>query len=458
MQVCEDLRAAGHVGWLVGGTARDLLRGREPKDYDIGVAASPAVLRAALPGGDFGVEQVGEDYGTLRLRTPERVVELTSFRRESSYSDRRHPDHVEFVSDLEVDAARRDLTVNAIYLDPIGVRVIDPFDGLCDLRNGRLRAIGDASQRLSEDPLRILRALRLAAVLDHVPDAGLWTAIRSHAALVRTLTPTRIRLELEGLLCARGRGRGLMLLVRAGVAPHVLPGLAELADVPQPPQYHPEGDVLRHTALVLAALEEPVDPRLAWAALFHDFGKKDTFEIAEDRIRFHNHDVVSAEKAALWLRAHGAPTSLVTDVESIIREHIRIASVPGFRPAKRARFLFDPLFPLHLAFHRADCLASHAKLDIHAKLEDLRRALPEREPEPLLRGRDLLALGMQPGPAIGRSLAAVADARAEGRVSTREEALEFLRSEASRDSMSGTSTPKGKSGKRCGPETDPASH
>jgi poly(A) polymerase len=165
---------------------------------------------------------------------------------------------------------------------------------------------------------------------------------------------------------------------------------------------------------------------LAWAALFHDLGKRECFTIGADRIRFDGHDTLGADRARDWLREHGASAEVATQVGEIVAEHIRIVSVPEFRPAKRNRFLSGSMFWLHHEFHRADCLACHRQLGIYETLRQQREALPPDLPEPLLRGRDLVALGVPSGPRIGRLLAAVEEARFAGEIRTIEEARELV--------------------------------
>ncbi len=432
LRVLEALRACGHGAWVCGGTARDLLDGRLPCDLDLCTTAVPDAIQAACPPTWFAKAQPGQALGSLVLEVEGTAIELTTLRTESRYADGRQPDAVRFTASVCRDAVRRDFTVNALYIDPLERTLEDPTGGLADLATRRLRCIGDPWARLTEDRLRVLRGIRQAAELDLVPDDATWRAIGDASPLVSTLSAARIRGELERLLQARGRARGLMLLVRSGVAAAVLPGLAELAVVPQPPEFHPEGDVLRHTALVLAFLREPVDARLAWAALFHDFGKRDCLAVDDGKVRFPGHDRVSAERARAWFAGTGAPGDFVDQVVAIIDQHIRIASVSEFRPAKRNRFLSDPLLPLHLEFHRADCLACHAKLRIYEELRQAARSLPPDLPEPLVRGRDLLDLGIEPGPGMGRILAAIEEARFAGELETREQALALARALVSR--------------------------
>ena len=433
LECAKRLRRAGYQTWVVGGSARDVLRGVVPDDWDLATSATPDEVDACMPEEWLASDAQGRALGTVTLSAESELLEITTLRREHGYDGRR-PRSVEFVREPDDEWMRRDFTANALYIDPFEASLLDFCNGSEDLAAGRLRAIGDARLRFVEDRLRILRGLRFCAEFAWVPEIETWEAMRAESPALSSLSGTRVLAEVAGLLKSRGRGRGLMLFVESGAARALVPGLSELADVPQPPDFHPEGDVLRHTALVLSCLREPVDERLAWAALFHDIGKRDTFVIAEDRIRFDGHDRLSGEMAAEWLRAHSADAGLVKAVVEVVDEHIRIAAVPGFRPAKLARFLRGELFDLHLEFHRADCLACHASLKIHEELTALQAALPPPLPAPLLRGRDLLDLGVEAGPRVGELLAAIEEAQLLGTIRCRESAIELARSLLATDS------------------------
>ena len=425
IEILQRIRGAGARGWLCGGTVRDLFLGNVPGDLDLAMDCTPEVALRLFPESWIAAEQSGLALGSLRLEVDGCLVEITTLREESVYSDGRKPDTVHYVGDPAIDHRRRDFTVNAMYLDPLQGTLLDPAGGALDLETRRLRTVGVARERFEEDSLRILRAIRFSAKCGLVMDQETWRALLDSAGKTDALSTVRVREELEGILCSPGRARGLMLLVESGLAAMHLPTIPPLACVPQPPQFHPEGDVLRHTALVLACLSDPVPPDLAWAAVFHDTGKKDTFEIAADRIRFHDHDRVSAVIAQDWLQRYGVSRALTDRVAAVIREHIRFAALPGFRPAKRRKFLQDSLFQKHLEFHRADCMASHRILDIYEGMRREKAQLPPGSLLPILKGRDLVELGLAPGPAIGSLLAILEEERAEGRIQNRHEALEF---------------------------------
>ncbi len=426
-EVLHAVRDAGGRAWLCGGTVRDLLQGRIPRDLDLAMTLVPDEALRAFPRPWLQADQPGMAMGSLSLAVASSNLEVTTLRREASYSDGRRPDSVTFVQDPEQDYLRRDFTVNGMYLDPIEGEFLDPSGGYGDLAAGRLRTIGDPRKRFAEDHLRLLRAVRFCSSGQLVMDGDTWQALVETAARSASVSPQRVLHELQGIFQSEGRARGLMMLVESGLAAVHLPTVPPLACVPQPSEFHPEGDVLRHTALVLAFLPEPVSKEMAWAAVFHDTGKKDTFENASDRIRFHDHDRVSTVIAEEWLRRYGASNRLISKVVALIREHIRFAALPGFRVAKRNAFLQDPLFESHLEFHRADCLGSHRKLDIY---EEMRRQKASARPgplPPLVRGRDLIGIGVPPGPAMGGLLSKIAEERAEGRLKNAEDALKYAR-------------------------------
>ena len=320
---------AGGRAWLVGGTVRDLLLGSEPLDYDIATDRTPDELAALFPAAGLGDAR----YGTVRVATEIGPVTFTTLRAESGYRDHRHPDRIEFVTDVAVDAVRRDFTVNALYLDPATLAILDPSGGLADLEARCLRAIGPPERRFAEDPLRLLRLVKFAArcELAIAPDTA--AAAGTCAAGLATLSPERGFAELSAMFTAPGRGRALRLLVELGLAAIVLPEVAAMAGVEQPPEFHPEGDVLTHVALVLEHVPAG-DAVLAWSAVLHDVGKPPTFRRAADRIRFDGHDTLSARMAEDVLRRFRAPTAWIAEVVEICRDHIRFAALPEMRKAR----------------------------------------------------------------------------------------------------------------------------
>ncbi len=424
-EISRLVKAAGGGAWLVGGAVRDLALGFEPVDYDIATDLSPEVVATAIGSGQLDDAR----FGVCKIDGLPWPVSVTTLREEWDYRDHRRPNAVRFVNDITRDASRRDFACNAIYADCESGVMTDPCGGLADLETRRLRVIGDAATRFADDPLRLLRMLRFEARLGLRADESAAAAARMTADGLRSLSAERVYSELTKAFTGQGRGGALRRFVELGFASRLLPEVAAMEGVPQPPQYHPEGCVLTHVGLVLDRIEEP-SPELAWSALLHDVGKPPTFRVAEDRIRFDGHDQLSASMAESILMRLRAPKEVRMAVTAICRDHIRIASLLQMRPRRREAWLRDPLFPLHLAFHKADCLGSHGDLSIHAAAIRLLAALPPVRPA-LITGADVRALGIAEGPVVGQLLRAVDEALdgmdpVDGTGPSREDALAML--------------------------------
>ena len=421
--ITQRIRAAGGNAWLVGGTVRDMALGLEPADFDIATDLAPQAAAAAIGNGQLEDARLG----ACRIEGMPWPVVVTTLRIEGNYRDHRRPDFVQFVTDPMLDAARRDFTCNALYADAQSGEVLDPTGGLADLAAGTLRVIGDPTTRFAEDPLRLLRMLRFEARFGLTAEPATEAAARECAAGLSTLSKERVFDELTRAFCGDGRGRALRRMVELGFATLLLPEVAAMEGVPQPPQYHPEGCVLTHVGLVLDRLESP-DATLAWSAVLHDVGKPPTFRVAEDRIRFDGHDVLSARMADSILERFRASRELRQEVSEICRDHIRIASLLQMRPRRREHWMRSPLFGKHLAFHRADCLGSHGDLSIWHEATRLLALLPPERPA-LVTGADVLALGVPKGPVVGQLLRAVDEEldSADGIEPDRDAALAVLR-------------------------------
>ena len=398
--------------------------GRPPHDVDIVTAARPEQIALLFP----RTVPVGVRFGVVLVPTESGVYDVATFRREGPYLDGRRPSFVEYAT-LEEDVRRRDFTVNALMFDPLDGSVVDLVGGRDDLAARRIRTVGDPETRFAEDHLRMLRAIRLAAELDFIIDEQTFQAIRAHAPAITRVSAERIRDELLRLLVSPGRVPGLERLQESGLLREILPEVAAMEGVEQPPEFHPEGDVLTHTRLALSHLQDP-SPILALAVLLHDVGKPPTFRRAE-RIRFDGHDeagAAMAEESCRRLRLSNDETALVVD---LVREHLRIRDLPRMRPAKVKRFLARPDIADHLELHRVDCLASHGDLSTWEWARQAREHLTEEEQRPprLVTGDDLIARGYRPGPRFKEILEAVVDAQLEGRVQTREEALVLVERE-----------------------------
>lgn len=418
------LREAGYEALLVGGCVRDRLLQRSVNDYDLATNASPAQVKSVFP----EALEVGAHFGVMLIKGEGEEVQIATYRSESSYRDGRHPEQVRWETDARRDAERRDFTINGLFENPFTGEVVDYVGGQEDLRHGLIRAIGDPRARFQEDHLRMLRAVRFSARLGFEMEAHTFAAIREMAASIQSISAERVRDELERILTEGAARRGFELLDETGLLEQILPEICRLHGVPQPPQFHPEGDVWNHTMLVLEHLPAGAPVELAWSALLHDAAKPVTMTF-QDRIRFHGHDSVGATMAREILTRLRVPGGVIDDVVSLIANHMRMLSVQQMGPAAFKRFLRVPRFELQLELNRLDCLGSYRSLDRYDSVKRRWEEMPEHElrPAPLLNGSDLIEMGYRPGPLFSSILHAVEDAQLAHQVETREEALAFVR-------------------------------
>ncbi len=428
IEIIRILRRAGHEALLAGGCVRDYLLGREPKDHDVATSATPRQVLLLFP----GALTVGAHFGVVIVRRGDEQVEVATFRTDGSYKDGRRPESVTF-STAEEDARRRDFTVNGLFRDPVDDRIIDYVGGRADLEGRILRAIGDPVRRFEEDRLRLLRAVRFATVLGFEIEPETWRAVKAFAHLLPAVSAERIRDEFVKILLHPCRQRGFDLLVESGLMAGIMPEVLALKGVQQPPQWHPEGDVFVHTRLMLGLLPEDASLTLVLGVLLHDIAKPATFTVDEDgRIRFNGHDRLGAEMAGEILRRLRFSNEVIEAVQPVVEHHMSFKDVTRMRQSTLKRMMARPTWPDELALHRVDCLGSNGMLDNY---EFMVRKAGEFSsepliPRPLLSGHDLIALGWKPGKDVGQTLSALQDAQLEGLVSTREEALEWLKGRA----------------------------
>ena len=438
IRIVERLRAAGHVAYLAGGCVRDLLLGREPLDFDVATSATPDTVldmfsRTFAVGAQFGVVLVVDAFESAEILT-----EVATFRADGEYSDGRRPDSVRYTRSAELDVLRRDFTINGMLLDPERMRatgsvtgaVLDFVGGVEDLRKRVVRTIGSPRQRFAEDKLRMLRAVRFAARFGFEIEDKTLRTIRAAAEEIDAVSQERVRDELTRMLTEGAARRAFELLAGSGLLLEVLPEVARMAGVEQPPQFHPEGDVWVHTLMLLEQLPPGCSPTLAWGALLHDVGKPATFRRAPDRIRFDGHVEVGVRMAEEICRRLRMSNSDTTQILALVANHMRFADVEKMRDSTLKRFFRLDEFDEHLALHRMDCMASHRDLSLYEfARERYQAAEPEQiRPRPLLTGDDLIALGYRPGPEFRPMLSLVEDAQLEGTVQTHDDALALIAS------------------------------
>ncbi len=420
--ICATLRQHGFRALLAGGCVRDMLLHLPPKDFDIATDAKPFQVAELF---ERSVD-IGVAFGVLMVLLPEGSFEVTTFRKDGPYLDGRHPCRVAF-TDEEEDARRRDFTINALFYDPLERKVLDYVGGLDDLRAGLIRAVGDPRERFQEDHLRLLRAIRFAARLGYAIEKETYQAIKEAAPLIVSTRVERVRDELLKMLTEGGARRAFEMLDETGLLKQVLPEVAAMKGVEQPPEFHPEGDVFTHTLLLLDMLKEP-SHSLALAALLHDAGKPLT-QTTTDRIRFNDHDKAGARIAREVCERLRLPRSDTERVVWLVAQHMRFQHIPEMRESKRKRTIRTEGFEELKELCRLDCLASHRKLDTVEWVESYQAQLPANalHPAPLIDGKDLIALGYAPGPLFSKILKRLENLQLEGKLTTREEARAFVR-------------------------------
>lgn len=407
-EALEQLDEAGYVAYIVGGSVRDFLLGRETKDHDVATNALPDELCALFP----NALTVGKQFGVIKVPIAGSSVqlEIATFREDMEYKDHRHPTQVKF-SGPEEDAKRRDFTINALYYDPKTARILDPTGGMRDLESGTVRAIGNPQERFKEDALRLLRAVRFTTRFGFKLDAATSIAVKERAKLLTKVSAERIRDELNGMWTGRNPAESLKLLAHLSLLEQVLPELQQL--------HLKDSALWTHTLKTLGNLEKQNKTRsasLAWAALLIDVGRFLQEEQAGE---------VAVKIATRLKMSRGE----VQQIELLLGNHQKFRETFQMREATLQRFLREPFFDDLLALHRADATALDGNLAYYefclTRLKEV-RSQPEQEMPKLVDGTDLIQLGLKPGPEFSNILRVIEDLSLEGKLHSKEEALEYV--------------------------------
>ncbi len=401
---------------------RDLLLGREPSDYDVATDATPDRVKALFPENI----SVGAQFGVILVPRDGLKVEVATFRSDVGYSDGRHPDSVVYARTPNEDVQRRDFTINGLLMRHDTREVLDFVAGQADLRNHVIRAIGEPDRRFAEDKLRLMRAVRFAARFGFTIEPATFAAVRRHAREITQVSSERLRDELTKLLTEGAARRGFELLDETGLLPVVLPEIAAMKGVEQPPQFHPEGDVWIHTRLMMEQLPTGAPPTL------DDVGKPPTFKSAEetgDRIRFDGHVAVGVRMAEAICHRLRFSNEDAEQILALVANHMRFKDVEQMKGSTLKRFVRLPRFEEHLELHRLDCLSSHRHLESYTFVQQVLAETPPEQIRPprLLTGDDLKEMGYKPGPIFSEILRSVEDAQLEGQLRSRQEAEEHVR-------------------------------
>lgn len=424
--IVRALRQAGFQAFWVGGCVRDFLLGRQPSDYDIVTSALPKQVERLFA----HVIPVGRKFGVVVVVEGGHQFQVAAFRSEADYRDGRHPERVSF-GDARADACRRDFTINGLFYDPVDKALHDWVGGRADLRARIIRTIGPPAERFAEDHLRLLRAVRLAAQLDFQIEPATLAAIQSAAPAIGDISAERIRDELVKLFWPPHAGLGLELLRQSGLLEQVLPEIAATVSCEQSPDFHPEGTVFEHLRLMLAQMPLDAAPSLPWAVLLHDVAKPLTASRDPETgaLHFYGHERIGAEMAARILERLRFPRRQIEETLKAVRCHMQFKDARQMRKSTLRRLLLRSTFLLELELHRLDCLGSHGRLEVYHFLAAQAKAL-ERQPHirpPLLKGSDLIALGMKPGPPMGALLAEVREKQLQDGLKTPAQARRWAR-------------------------------
>ena len=420
----KELQDNGYIAVFAGGCVRDTLLNLDPKDFDIATNAN--IVSVIQVFGQERVNPVGKAFGVYLVDSHE----IATFRTEDGYTDGRHPDNVTFVMTMAEDSKRRDFTINAMYYDPIIDQWYDFHNGKEDLYHGVIRFVGNPMARIEEDYIRLLRAIRFAVRFNFKINPESCMAILGNANLIINAAPERVGVEINKMFeqVPKEKGKILFYLFSSKLVSFLIPEIETMRGCEQPPQFHPEGDVFKHTQLVLDNLPEDASNELCWAALLHDIGKPEVqkWDDEDKRWRFNSHDAASERLARTILTRFKFSNDFIDQVCELVANHMKFMHVSSLKEAKLKRFLSLPNFQWHLDLHRADCLGSHGGLEnITFCQEKIKEFAGEAQevilPKNIVNGHDLMARGIPSGPALKPLLERAFDMQLEGK--TREEIL-----------------------------------
>lgn len=436
IKICETFQKAGHEAYFAGGSVRDLLMGQQPKDYDIATSATPDEIERIIDGMHLESKSIpiGKAFGVILGVVHGHEFEIATFRSDSSSSDGRRPDAVIFTSAKE-DAVRRDFTINGLFYDPIKKKVIDYVDGQADIQNKVIRFIGEPHERIKEDHLRLLRAIRFRNNLnfDYVENTEL--AIKELAHLVQGLTGERVADELNKMLMNPHRANAIKELDEFGLMQYILPELVATKGVKQPREFHREGGVFMHSIKAIHDMpNEWATLELAWAVLLHDIGKPSTFELKPDRIHFNGHADASAKITQKILKRLKFSNAQISKITWLIDHHMTIGFIPEMKRVHRINLFLHPWFEDLMKLHWCD---EHGSIPINLELYDQimklyhefkNEKLLEDHFKPKLNGHDLMKeFDLKPGPKLQEILHQLREERIEGRIESKADEIHFVR-------------------------------
>lgn len=431
IEIIKKLRKAGFEAYWAGGCVRDILLGIKPKDYDIVTSAKPDEIEKTLKKELQKIIPIGKQFGVLMGIKDGHQFEIATFRSDSGYSDGRRPDAVTFTNAKE-DAFRRDFTINGMFYDPIKDKILDYVGGQKDLEARLVRFIGDPHERILEDHLRILRAIRFKNQFGFQYEPKTYTALHKHARLViDKVSKERVTVELNKMIMSENAVNSFEDMEDIGVLEIVMPEIQVLKGVAQPYKYHREGDVWNHTMKALKSLPETASLAVRWAVLLHDSGKPQTFELKE-RIRFDHHVDFSKKIANVLLNRLRFPRKFIEEIEWLVLHHMMMMPLTEMPEGKKRKWFLHPWFLNLMQVFKADAEGTvPSDLSLYEKILALYRQSMKKMPKvpkPLVAGEDVMKiLKIKPGKKVGEILEEIQEKQLAGKITTKKQALAYIK-------------------------------
>lgn len=429
-KIVKALQEKGFIAYFAGGGVRDILLQKDPKDIDIVTSAKSEEIEKMFP----DHLKVGKAFGVILVKSNKYSFEIATFREEGPYKDKRRPEWFKYATE-EIDAKRRDFTINGMFLDPLKNKIIDYVGGQDDLKKRVIRFIGDPEARIKEDNLRLIRAIRFKITLNFQYAPETFQSITKLSSLIKDVSPERIKEELNKILLSPRRHIGLTELSQSQITHHVLPEIENLKGVPQPIEYHHEGDVFTHTYLALKSLPENASLHLIWAVILHDIAKPQTLIREGEKIIFHDHAEVSANMAKQILKRLRFSNIEIDTVAWLIDNHMKIGQVDKMRPTKKMAFLLDPRFEDLIELCRADSMGTYpVNLSLARKLTGEMNSAKKQKEEAkkistktqLITGDTLIELGYNPSKEFKNIIDTVNDKIIDGELENLADAEKYV--------------------------------
>jgi poly(A) polymerase len=410
--------------YFVGGCVRDKLLGEEPKDYDFVTNATPNEIEMLFD----RIIPVGKKFGIIMVQDDSFIYEIATMRKDSYSLDHRKPDNVQFTDSIEIDSKRRDFTINGMYMNAFDNEVFDFHNGREDLKNGIIKTIGNPINRIDEDALRILRAIRFSSQLGFNISKELIETILNKKEDLQYISPERIKDEITKILLSDNPRIGLRFMLELGIFHILIPEIHNMQYIKQCEKFHPEGDVFEHTIRVVE--RTPRNEKLRWAALLHDVGKSVIWMKNPSLIKVVNtksHEskgLLSQEK--ILKNSLRFSNSFSEDVLWLCENHMRIKYFNDMKKSKKLKFLSEPLFNDLLVLGKADDMINR---DCWKKIEKFQNETPQCQikPEKLITGNDIIKLGIPEGKMIGIILQEIEELQLENENFNKEDAIEHVK-------------------------------